>query len=310
MVHRDVKPENVLLTSSNDIKICDFGIARLLLDGCESDDTCSTDGESSPLTPASRVRAYSTVGSDLYAAPEVCMGDGYGTAVDVYSLGVTIYILLCGYPPAFDIQDDGEAGVSFPESNWSHVSEDAKDLIRQMLEADPEQRTTAENALKSQWITRHACTNHFRRNSNGRAAQRRSSHLFSLSPIKARPSTDLEMVKARLYKNLDGDRKRTASKLSTGTRKRRRMPRRSERLGGVLMPLLPEQDLSLSEEEDSLMAVTMADLYRGVASAAMSATKAAKGVVYDQYDKDVQILADESNDELSCDDISVDELTV
>jgi hypothetical protein len=76
------------------------------------------------------------------------------------------------------------------------------------------------------------------------------------------------------------------------------------------MPLLPEQDLSLSEEEDSLMAVTMADLYRGVASAAMSATKAAKGVVYDQYDKDVQILADESNDELSCDDISVDELTV
>lgn len=292
IVHRDVKPENLLLTTSggNEVKICDFGIARLLQDDCDSPDTCSSDDEGS--SPG-RNRAYSKVGSDLYAAPEVCMGDGYGTAVDMYSLGVTIYVFLYGFPPIFDLQDDGEAGVSFPDTNWSRISEDAKDLIRCMLEVDPEQRITAEKALNSAWIKRIAGCTHFS-GVNGRiAAQRRSSHLFSLSPAKPRPTVDLELVKARLYKNLAGDRKRIKSGISGAARKRRRMSPRVEHAA---------ERRTMPPRADGAH-VSMADLYRGVASAAVSATNAAKGVVYDDRKNEIKVLVDDSINEASDDDV-------
>lgn len=286
MVHRDVKPENLLLTSNNDVKICDFGIARLLLEECDSD-TCSSDGEGSPLTPA-RLRAYSTVGSDLYAAPEVCMEDGYGTAVDVYSLGVTIYVLLCGYPPVIDLLDDGDAGVSFPAAQWSNVSEDAKDLLRHMLEPDPEMRITAEKALMTPWITRYVGRKHFTGSKGRLAAQRRASHMFSLSPLKPRPPVDLELVKARLYSSTEVELKRSPSKTSPLARKKRRR-----------MPSRDEHDMS---SDPSVL--SMADLYRGVASAAVSAAKAAKGVVYDDF-KSIKVIED-SNDEMSDDGLDDD----
>ena len=285
IVHRDVKPENLLLTSigGSEAKVCDFGIARLLLDECDSE-SCSSDDEG--VSPGRR-RAYSRVGSDLYAAPEVCLGDGYGTAVDMYSLGVTLYVLLYGFPPIFDLQDDGEAGVTFHDNQWSQISDDAKDLIRQMLEADPEQRITAESALNSPWIKRHAGPRRYPVTNGRIAVQRRASHRFSLSPGKPRPPVDLELVKARLYKNMEVDRKRVKPGMS-GSRKRRRMAARVERL---------EQP---KIEGDVLM--SMADLYRGVALAAVSATNAAKGVVYDDRKITVNVLVDDCNDELSDDD--------
>ena len=287
IVHRDVKPENLLLTNSegSEAKICDFGIARLLLDECDSE-SCSSDDEG--VSPGRR-RAYSRVGSDLYAAPEVCMGDGYGTAVDIYSLGVTLYVLLYGFPPIFDLQDDGEAGITFHDNQRSPIPSDAKDLIRQMLEADPEQRITAERALNSPWIKRHAdpCR-HSPASNEPITAQRRASHVLSLSPGKPRPPVDLELVKSRLYKNMEVERKRVKASIS-GTRKRRRIPAKVD--------LLEQPEL----ERDVL--VSMADLYRGVALAAASATSAAKGVVYDDRKNTVNVLVDESNDESSDDDL-------
>jgi serine/threonine protein kinase len=289
IVHRDVKPENLLLTcdGGSEVKICDFGIARLLLDECDSE-SCSSDDEG---TSPGRMRAYSRVGSDLYAAPEVCMGDGYGTAVDMYSLGVTIFVFLYGFSPVFDLQEDGEVGVTFPDNQWSQVSEDAKDLIRQMLDVDPEHRITAERALESPWIKRHAGSDHFSGANGDIAVRRRASHLFSLSPTKPRPSVDLELVKARLYKNIESDRKRSKAGIR-GTRKKPRMASKAERE--------PRRPISARDGE-ALM--SMADLYRGVASAAASATSAAKGVVCDERQNVVNVLVDDSNDEISDDDV-------
>jgi len=97
-----------------------------------------------------RSRAYTRVGSDYYTAPEVELGGGYGTAVDVWSLGVVLYILLCGFPPF----EDGEYNdVVFPESHWSDISPAAKDLIRQLLLIDDKMRPTAKETLMHEWIS-------------------------------------------------------------------------------------------------------------------------------------------------------------
>ena len=190
IVHRDVKPENILLVSDDDddltIKLSDFGLARML-EGEVNDKT-----PASPLTPpsAGRSRAYSRVGSDYYAAPEMAHDSGYDTAVDMYSLGVTLYIILSGIPPpskqycgstVLDEDDDDSStssssdesedpvksrnqktnkrkrlssysSVDFPIKQWRHVSTKAKDLIRQMLHPDPLFRITAEDALQHEWI--------------------------------------------------------------------------------------------------------------------------------------------------------------
>lgn len=220
IVHRDVKPENVFLmstTSSNDtndgeddqngtndleVRLSDFGLARYLHrphhhnhqdtdDASSTASSSSTSGGESPITPQSvlraRGRAYSSVGSNFYAAPEVENGSGYDTQCDVYSLGVTLYILLGGFPPrqrsgsldAYDTlqsmldspmssseeessSDEGEEAdnanvipVTFPGSYWKNVSSEAKDLIRKMMHSDPNVRVTAKDALQHEWIAQH-----------------------------------------------------------------------------------------------------------------------------------------------------------
>ena len=110
IVHRDIKPENILLVEEDDcmdqlgtVKLTDFGLARLLHDDKSDDAASKASSDNSTELDSSlkqRSRAYSRVGSDYYAAPEVHMGLGYDTPVDIYSLGVTLYVMLCGTPPS------------------------------------------------------------------------------------------------------------------------------------------------------------------------------------------------------------------
>jgi serine/threonine protein kinase len=134
IVHRYVKPENILPTNDSQVcaKLSDFGTSRELHPE-EDSDSCSSDGEASPLTPQSRKRAYSAVGSNFCAAPEVRSGDGYDTAVDLYSLGVTLYVLLCGFPPSFSTNDKDDVNVVIFLSTCN-LLDDVKCLIRNMLD--------------------------------------------------------------------------------------------------------------------------------------------------------------------------------
>jgi len=182
LVHRDIKPENILLVNEDDgsgqlhVKLTDFGLARML-DGEEDEFRTTTED------PAiRRSRAYSRVGSDYYAAPEVYMGLGYDTPVDIYSLGVTLYVMLVGAPPStstfsFDTDSDfsdedsstaSDSDRSAPSSQLSSrtklfppemdISLSAEELITSMIHPDATKRISASAALKHEWILNHSAS--------------------------------------------------------------------------------------------------------------------------------------------------------
>ena len=146
IVHRDVKPENILLFDSGDdtdVKLTDFGLAKRIAPEI---------GPQLRDVQGNRTRAYSRVGSDFYTAPEVSAGYGYDTAVDLYSLGVCAYILLIGSPPS-SASTTGSEQPKFPEATrWRDISVEAKDFIGKLLSFDPKDRPTASEALQHEWF--------------------------------------------------------------------------------------------------------------------------------------------------------------
>jgi len=142
IVHRDLKPTNLLLKSvddDSDVKIADFGLSKIL-------------GENALMQTA--------CGTPIYVAPEVLAGESYDREVDLWSIGVIMYILLCGFPPFFNdgtnvamLFDQIMSGkFDFPDPYWTDISDDAKDLINKLLTVEPKDRPTAEEALKHPWI--------------------------------------------------------------------------------------------------------------------------------------------------------------
>mmetsp|Transcript_20465 Transcript_20465/g.32629 ORF Transcript_20465/g.32629 Transcript_20465/m.32629 type:complete len:545 (-) Transcript_20465:251-1885(-) len=143
--HRDLKPENFLFLSQDPIdqsvlKIIDFGLSTRFDDG----------------------KVLSTkAGTPYYVAPQVLMGR-YDKACDLWSSGVIMFTLLCGYPPFYGRTDQEvlskvKSGIfTFEPKDWRVISDDAKALIKMLLKMDPSQRYTAEQALNHDWIRHRA----------------------------------------------------------------------------------------------------------------------------------------------------------
>merc|ERR1719476_950400 len=100
-------------------------------------------------------------GTPYYVAPQVLAGK-YDQLSDMWSIGVIMYVMLCGYPPFFG-ETDAEVlskvrlgNFSFNVADWKNVSEDAKGLIRMLLKMNPRDRYTAEQALNHEWIKNKA----------------------------------------------------------------------------------------------------------------------------------------------------------
>lgn len=149
IVHRDLKPENLLYLTKDldsDLVLADFGIAKML------------DGKGESLK--------TMAGSFGYAAPEVMRKEGHGKPVDMWSMGVITYTLLCGYSPFRSenlqdlIRECSEAQVVFHERYWKDVSNDAKDFILHLIEPDPDKRWTSEEALGHIWLSGENATDH------------------------------------------------------------------------------------------------------------------------------------------------------
>lgn len=180
IVHRDIKPENILLMNDDEymdqlgaVKLTDFGLARLLRDDNETPSSITNLVSQDLQLRHHRSRAYSCVGSDYYTAPEVHLGLGYDTPVDIYSLGVTLYVLLCGTPPSISLtslfksdelnlsgKDSSEESCHTSDCSSSsdlfpsemQISSLAQDLTSKMIHPDPAKRITASEALKHEWI--------------------------------------------------------------------------------------------------------------------------------------------------------------
>jgi|TARA_B110001469_G_scaffold118516_1_gene125319 calcium/calmodulin-dependent protein kinase I len=125
-------------TPDSEVKITDFGLSKAFDEQTQVMQTpCGTPG---------------------YIAPEVLAMKGYDKQCDVWSLGVIVYILLCGFPPFYADNDAqlfekikrGE--YEFLRPYWDPISDSAKDFIRQMLRVDPKQRITCDEALAHPWL--------------------------------------------------------------------------------------------------------------------------------------------------------------
>jgi len=143
VIHRDLKPENILYHTKDYeglLKIMDFGLAKALED---EDGVMKT-----------------TCGTLHYVAPEVLLGHPYGKEVDLWSLGVVMFVLLAGYLPFYAEKKKHtyklivSGDYDFDDPVWEPISNEAKDLINKLLVITPNKRYTLEQVMAHPWIAR------------------------------------------------------------------------------------------------------------------------------------------------------------
>jgi len=147
MAHRDLKPENLLYTRTDNqaiLKLTDFGFAKETLTRETLQTPCYT---------------------PYYVAPEVLGPEKYDKSCDIWSLGVIMYILLCGFPPFYSnhglpispgMKKRIRSGqYEFPNPEWKNVSSDAKDLIKGCLKTNPEERLIIDDVIRNKWIAQY-----------------------------------------------------------------------------------------------------------------------------------------------------------
>ena len=141
IVHRDLKPENIVFikTKQKDdifIKIIDFGTS---------------------VSIKNQNKLTQELGTIYYIAPEV-FKNNYNEKADVWSCGIILYTMLCGHPPFMGNNEEAiknkilNSKLVFPKNDFKHISQEAIEYIKQLLEYNPSKRLSAEQALENSWL--------------------------------------------------------------------------------------------------------------------------------------------------------------
>mmetsp|Transcript_42364 Transcript_42364/g.165407 ORF Transcript_42364/g.165407 Transcript_42364/m.165407 type:complete len:406 (+) Transcript_42364:704-1921(+) len=149
LVHRDIKPQNVLLSEGGSpgkavVKIADFGLASFF--------------KTSGSAGAEAIRLHSRVGTALFMAPEMLKVEAYDEKVDVWACGVLLHFMLFGSSPFLassksELFKNITHGTRERLPKGLHASKEAKDLINQLLQLEPTMRPTAAEARQHPWFS-------------------------------------------------------------------------------------------------------------------------------------------------------------
>eukprot|EP01084_Bolivina_argentea_P155323 270678_1 len=162
--HRDIKPENILLGIDGKIKITDFGLAHYKTPQMDEYNESDSDSDDGIYNSYECILMKSCCGTPQYIAPEVINCNErkrYNYMCDYWSLGVVLYQLLSGYQPfegdnlkiIYDQIINGK--YSFESDEWKNVSMEAKDLVKNLLNVNPENRYDGKDILQHAWIVKH-----------------------------------------------------------------------------------------------------------------------------------------------------------
>ena len=141
IVHRDLKPSNILMTDNSeksDIRLLDFGLSKI---------------------SGSNQKCTEPYGTLAFAAPEILLGKPYDKSVDLWSIGIITFFLLCGYLPFYDQYSEREIArqtiqdsVPFDSKIWNNLSSEAMKFVNGLLKKNPEKRLTITQVLEHPWI--------------------------------------------------------------------------------------------------------------------------------------------------------------
>lgn len=143
IVHRDLKPENIMYANmkpDSPVKVVDFGLSTTAAHGAATMKTAC--------------------GTPEYVAPEVISKKPYTNKCDMWSVGVIMYILLCGYPPFGEENSKvlyrkiRNADIEFPPEDWNAISKEARALVNSLIVVDISKRLSAKQVLQHPWMVK------------------------------------------------------------------------------------------------------------------------------------------------------------
>ncbi|GAM19693.1 hypothetical protein SAMD00019534_028680 [Acytostelium subglobosum LB1] len=180
--HRDLKPENLLCSAEDEpeqfVRIADFGLSKIFEGGEELKTACGTPD---------------------YVAPEILECKAYDTSVDMWSIGVITYILLCGFAPFYAdthhelFQKILDLEYDFPEPEWTNVTDLAKDFISKLLVINPTERWTASQCMKHPWLAE---------NNENKESKTLDSALSSMKDYVKNRESSVNVLKSKSTPNL------------------------------------------------------------------------------------------------------------
>lgn len=257
IAHRDIKPENLLLKDKGQImvvKLTDFGFAKVDL-GNLATPHFTPYYVSPQILQASKFQKAKRAGT----TPEGITYT-YDKSCDLWSLGVILYIMLCGYPPFYSevpsqlFSRSMELKIlrgeyDFPDREWSRVSSEAKTIVSRLLHVDPVERLTVEELLNSSWLNNYEPDNDIDLHACGIIRNQ-----FAMDAFKAGHSATLHDLRVP-EKNAELQKQLSSSLSSVSCRKERHSSNKPWHEDPSSSKLKKSPPTSKSKKEDSFLKI-------------------------------------------------------